>query len=166
MGNGFLASVELCFHPGKEADMKKYIVELTREERRNLKDLVNGGKSAAFRIKRANILLKVDEGKHGPGWKDEQVAEAFDCGTATLERLRKRWVERGTDEALERETRGPQLSKLDGDAEAVLVATACSDPPAGRAKWTVRLLADKLVELGVVDSCSHMTVQRAMKKTC
>ena len=145
--------------------MKKYIVELTREERRDLRDLVKGGKSAAFRIKRANILLKVDEGKHGPGWKDEQVAEAFDCGTATLERLRKRWVELGTDEALQRETRGPQLSKLDGDAEAVLVATACSDPPAGRAKWTVRLLADKLVELGVVDSCSHMTVHRATKKT-
>ena len=145
--------------------MKKYIVELTRKERGYLEDLISNGKGAAFRIKRANILLKVDEGKHGPGWKDEQVAEAFDCGTATLERLRKRWVELGTDGALERETRGPQLSKLDGDAEAVLVATACSDPPAGRAKWTVRLLADKLVELGVVDSCSHMTVQRAMKKT-
>ncbi len=145
--------------------MKKYIVELTREERRDLRDLVKGGKSAAFRIKRANILLKVDEGKHGLGWKDEQVAEAFDCGTATVERLRKRWVELGTDGALEREKRGPQQGKLDGDAEAVLVATACSDPPAGRAKWTVRLLADKLVELGVVDSCSHMTVQRAMKKT-
>ena len=145
--------------------MKKYIVELTREERRDLRDLVNGGKSAAFRIKRANILLKVDEGKHGPGWTDEEVAEAFDCGTATLERLRKRWVEFGTDGALEREKRGPQQGKLDGDAEAVLVATACSDPPAGRAKWTVRLLAAKLVELGVVESCSHMTVQRAMKKT-
>ena len=146
--------------------MKKYIVELTRKERGHLENLANNGKGAAFRIKRANILLKVDEGKHGAGWKDEQVAEAFDCGTATLERLRKRWVELGTDGALERETRGPQLSKLDGDAEAVLVATACSDPPAGRAKWTVRLLADKLVELGVVDSCSHMTVQRVMKKTC
>lgn len=145
--------------------MKKYVVELTREERRNLRDLVNGGKSAAFRIKRANILLKVDEGEHGPGWTDEEVAEAFDCGTATLERLRKRWVELGTDGALEREKRGPQLGKLDGDAEAVLVATACSDPPAGRAKWTVRVLAAKLVELDVVDSCSHMTVHRAMKKT-
>ncbi len=145
--------------------MKKYIVELTRKERGYLEGLANNGKGAAFRIKRANILLKVDEGKHGPGWKDKQVAEAFDCGIATLERLRKRWIELGTDGALERETRGPQLSKLDGDAEAVLVATACSDPPAGRAKWTVRLLADKLVELGVVESCSHMTVQRAMKKT-
>ncbi len=145
--------------------MKKYIVELTHKERGHLENLAGNGKGAAFRIKRANMLLKVDEGKHGAGWKDEQVAEAFDCGTATLERLRKRWVELGTDGALERETRGPQLSKLDGDAEAVLVATACSDPPAGRAKWTVRLLADKLVELGVVDSCSHMTVQRAMKKT-
>ncbi len=145
--------------------METYIVELTRAERGRLRDLVNDGKSAGFRIKRANILLKADQGKHGPGWKDEQVAEAFDCGTATVERLRKRWVELGTDEALEREKRGPQLGKLDGDAEAVLVATACSKAPEGRARWTLRLLADKLVELGVVESCSHMTVQRAMKKT-
>jgi hypothetical protein len=74
-------------------------------------------------------------------------------------------VELGTEDALEREKRGPQLGKIDGDAEAVLVATACSDAPEGRAKWSLRLLADKLVELGVVESCSHMTVQRAMKKT-
>ena len=145
--------------------MKTYIVELTREERGRLRNLVNDGKSAGFRIKRASILLKTDQGKHGPGWKDGQIAEAFDCGTATVERLRKRWVELGTDEALEREKRGPQLGKLDGDAEAVLVATACSKAPEGRARWTLRLLADKLVELGVVESCSHMTVQRAMKKT-
>ena len=145
--------------------MKKYIVELTREERRYLEDLVNNGKSAAFRIKRASVLLKVDQGKDGPGWKDEQVAEAFDCGTATVERLRKRWVELGTDEALQRQKRAPRQGKLDGDAEAVLVATACTDAPEGRARWTVRLLADKLVELGVVESCSHMTVHRAMKKT-
>lgn len=145
--------------------MKKYIVELTLAERGCLRSLVNGGKSAGFRIKRANILLKVDQGKHGPGWKDEQVAETFDCGVATVERLRKRWVELGTDEALEREKRGPQQGKLDGDAEAVLVATACTNAPDGRARWTVRLLASKLVELGVVESCSHMTVHRVLKKT-
>jgi transposase len=145
--------------------MKKYIVELTREERKRLRGLVNDGKIAGYRIKRASILLKADQGKHGPSWKDEEIAEAFDCGTATVERLRKRCVELGTDEALERETRGPQLGKLDGDAEAVLVATACSKAPEGRARWTLRLLANKLVELGVVESCSHMTVQRAMKKT-
>jgi hypothetical protein len=144
--------------------MKKYIVELTREERRQLENLANNGKGAAFRIKRANILLKVDQGKHGPRWTDERIAEAFDCGTATIERLRKRWVEQGTEAALEREKRGPRQGKLDGDAEAVLVATACTNPPKGRAKWSVRLLAGKLVELGVVESCSHMTVQRTMKK--
>lgn len=138
---------------------------MTREEREYLKRLASSGKSAAFRIQRANILLKADQGEYGPGWKDEQIAEAFDCGTATIERLRRRWVELGTKEALEREKRGPQLSKLDGDAEAVLVATACSDAPEGRSRWTVRLLADKLVELGVVESCSHTTVHRAMKKT-
>ena len=145
--------------------MKKYIVELTQEERRSLEDLANSGKNAAFRIKRAQLLLKTDEGEFGPGWTDERIAEAFDCGTATVERLRKRWVELGTEDALERERRSPQLGKLDGDAEAVLVATACSDAPEGRAKWSLRLLADRLVELGVVESCSHMTVQRVMKKT-
>jgi transposase len=145
--------------------MKKYIVELTREERRQLANLANNGKNAAFRIKRANILLKVDQGKHGPHWKDERIAKAFDCGTATIERLRKCWVEQGTEAALQREKRGPQQSKLDGDAEAVLVATACSNPPKGRAKWSLRLLASRLVELGVVEDCSHMTVQRTMKKT-
>lgn len=145
--------------------MKKYVVELTWNERKDLNNLVKGGRSAGYRIKRASILLKVDQGKHGPAWTDEQVAEAFDCGTATIERLRKRCVELGVGEALQREKRGPRQGKLDGDAEAVLIATACSDPPEGRAKWTVRLLADKLVELGVVESCSHMTVHRAMKKT-
>ena len=145
--------------------MKKYIVELTREERRYLKQLVSTGKAAAFRIQRANILLKVDQGKDGPCWEDERVAETFGCGTATIERLRRRWVELGTDQALERQKRGPQLCKLDGDAEAILVATACSNAPEGRSRWTVRLLADTLVELGVVDRCSHTTVHRAMKKT-
>lgn len=145
--------------------MKKYIVELTQEERRFLEDLANNGRNAANRILRARILLKVDEGDEGPRWKDRQVAEALDCGTATVERLRKRWVELGTEDALEREKRGPQLGKIDGDAEAVLVATACSDAPEGRSKWSVRLLAERIVELGVVESCSHMTVQRAMKKT-
>ena len=145
--------------------MKKYIVELTRKERGHLRHLASNGKGAAFRIQRANILLKVDQGKFGPAWQDERVAEAFDCGTATIERLRRRWVELGTHQALEREKRGPQQRKLDGDAEAVLVATACSNAPEGRERWTVRLLADKLVELGVVDRCSHTTVHRAMKKT-
>ena len=145
--------------------MKKYIVELTREERRLLKQLASTGKAAAFRIQRANMLLKVDQGKNGPGWEDTQVAETFHCGTATVERLRKRWVEFGTDQALERQKRGPQQSKLDGDAEAILVATACSNAPEGRSRWTLRLLADTLVELGVVDNCSHTTVHRAMKKT-
>lgn len=145
--------------------MKKYIVELTHEERQYLRRLAINGKGAAFRIQRANILLKADQGQYGPGWNDEQVAEAFDCGTATVERLRRRWVELGTKEALEREKRGPQQCKLDGDAEAVLVATACSNAPEGRSRWTMRLLADKLVELGVVESCSHTTVHRTMKKT-
>jgi transposase len=145
--------------------MKKYIVELTGEERVNLEALVKRGKNAASRIRRANILLKVDQGEFGPGWTDSQIVDVFDCSIANVERLRKRWVELGTEQALEREKRKPRQSKLDGDAEAVLIATACTDAPEGRSRWTVRLLAEKLVELGVVESCSHMTVQRAMKKT-
>lgn len=145
--------------------MKKYIVELTGEERADLEALVKRGKSTASRIRRANILLKVDQGECGPGWTDRQIIDIFDCSIANVERLRKRWVELGTEQALEREKRKPRQSKLDGDAEAVLIATACTDAPEGRSRWTVRLLAEKLVELGVVESCSHMTVQRAMKKT-
>lgn len=145
--------------------MKKYIVELTGEERADLDALVKRGKSTASRIRRANILLKVDQGECGPGWTDSQIVDVFDCSIANVERLRKRWVELGTEQALEREKRKPRQSKLDGDAEAVLIATACTDAPEGRSRWTVRLLAEKLVELGVVESCSHMTVQRAMKKT-
>ncbi len=104
-------------------------------------------------------------GEHGSGWIDKQVADAFNCGTATVERLRKRWVELGTEQALEREKRGPQQRKLDGDAEAVLIATACTDAPEGRSRWTIRLLAEKMAELGVVDKCSRMAVWRTMKKT-
>jgi len=144
--------------------MKKYIVELTAEEQRELRSLVRVGKAAAYKIKHANILLKADA--NGPTWKDAAVAEAFGCHVTTVENVRKRFVLEGIEVAVDRRREGVgRPRKLDGDAEARLTALACSDPPDGRTRWTLRLLAEKLVELEVVDSCSRMAVQRTMKKT-
>ena len=144
--------------------MKKYIVELTAEEQRDLRSLVRVGKAAAYKIRHANILLKADA--NGPAWKDEDVAEAFGCHVTTVENVRKRFVLDGFEAAVDRRREGVgRPRKLDGDAEARLTALACSAPPEGRTRWTLRLLAEKLVELEVVDSCSRMAVQRTMKKT-
>ena len=146
---------------------KKFIVELTTEERSQLQGIVSKGKAAAYKILHANILLKADQGSYGPGWKDRDIAEAFGCHRTTVENLRKRLVTRGFEASLERAKRGPQLSrrKLDGRGEASLVALGCSQAPAGRNRWTLRLLAEGLVELGVVDSISYETVREVLKKT-
>lgn len=145
--------------------MKKYVVELTSEERKQLKELVKKGKVAGYKIRHAQMLLKADQGKQGPGWQDKQIAEAFGAHLTTVERLRKRFVEQGLEVALERNKRQNYTRKLDGDAEARLIAVACSKAPEGRNEWSLRLLADRLVELSVVDSISHMTVSRTLKKT-
>lgn len=145
--------------------MKKYIVELTSEERKQLQQLVKKGKVAGYKIRHAQMLLKADQGNQGPGWPDAQVAEVFAAHVTTIERLRKRFVEQGLEVALERNKRDNYARKLDGDDEAHLIAIACSDPPAGRNEWSLRLLADRLVELSVVDSISYMTVSRVLKKT-
>jgi transposase len=110
------------------------------------------------------MLLKADQSKQGPRWRDKQIAEAFGAHLTTVERLRKRFVEEGLQVALERHKRHNYSRKLDGDAEAQLIAIACSEPPEGRNEWTLRLLADRLVELSVVDSISHMTVKRTLEK--
>ncbi|MHC4167267.1 MAG: IS630 family transposase [Planctomycetota bacterium] len=144
--------------------MKKYVVELTSQERKQLKGLVKKGKVAGYKIRHAQMLLKADQSNQGPGWRDKQVAEAFGAHLTTVERLRKRFVEEGLQAALERHKRQNYTRKLDGDAEARLIAIACSEPPEGRNEWTLRLLADRLVELSVVDSISHMTVKRTLKK--
>jgi transposase len=145
--------------------MKKYIVELTSEERKQLQQLVKTGKVPGYKIRHAQMLLKVDQGNKGPGWPDAQVTEVFAAHVTTVERLRKRFVEQGLEAALERNKRNNYAHKLDGDAEAHLIAIACSDPPAGRSEWSLRLLANRLVELSVVDSISYMTVSRTLKKT-
>jgi len=145
--------------------MKKYIVELTSEERKQLQQLVKKGKVPGYKIRHAQMLLKADQGNKGPGWPDVQVSEVFAAHVTTVERLRKRFVEQGLEAALERNKRNNYALKLDGDAEAHLIAIACSDPPTGRSEWSLRLLADRLVELSVVDSISYMTVSRTLKKT-
>ena len=145
--------------------MKKYIVELTSEERKQLQQLVKKGKVAGYKIRHAQMLLKTDQGNKGPGWPDVQVAEVFAAHVTTVERLRKRFVEQGLEATLERNKRNNYARKLDGDGEAHLIAIACSDPPTGRSEWSLRLLADRLVELSVVDSISYMTVSRTLKKT-
>ncbi len=146
---------------------KRYLVTLTAEERGWLTRLVSAGKWSALTITRARILLKADQAKGGPAWQDARIAEALDCGLRTVERVRQRFVERGLEPALGRkpQDRPSRERKFDGDAEARLIAVACPEPPAGRARWTLKLLADKLVELQVFDSVSDESVRRVLKKT-
>ena len=146
---------------------KKYVVKLGAQERMEFERVVSKGKAAAWKIQRAHALLKFDQGAEGPGWTDERIAEAYGCTTRCLEKWRKQAVESGPSSLMERQARLPRPGtlKIDGEKEARLVALACSQPPAGRARWTLRLLADRLVELEVVDAISHETVRRALKKT-
>ena len=147
--------------------MKKYIVTLTAEERQALGDLIAAGKAAAQKLAHARILLKADASPDGPAWPDDRIAEAVEVNVRTVERIRERFVEQGLDAALVRKAqcRPSRQRKLDGAGEARLVALACSDPPQGRAAWTLRLLADRLVALDVVDSISTETVRQVLKKT-
>ena len=144
---------------------KKYIVRLTPEERKELEDLVRKGQTKAYRIKHANILLKADA--DGPAWTDEEIAEAFCCHIRTVEAVRRRFVFQGIEAALNRKKRAmpPRERILDGEKEARLIALSCSQPPEGRSRWTLELLADKMVELRIVDQISYQTVRRALKKT-
>lgn len=146
---------------------KRYRVTLEAKERQELEQLLAKGKADVRRLKHAQILLKADESRHGPGWSDARVAAAVGCGTATVERVRQRFVEEGLELALSpyRTPRREYLPKLDGEQEARLIALACSQPPEGRVRWTLRLLADAMVELEMVDSISHETVRQTLKKT-
>ena len=146
---------------------KKYLVTLTPEEREQLAGLLSAGKRSTLTLARARILLKADQADGGPAWPDDRIAEALDCGVRTVERVRQRFVERGLEAALGRkkQDRPSRERKLDGRAEDRLIALACSQPPDGRAAWTLQLLADKLVELRDVDSVCDETVRRVLKKT-
>jgi transposase len=143
-----------------------YIVELTSEERAQLEQLLRKGRVAAYRQRHARILLLADQGSSIKGtMSDSAIAQAVNCGMATVERVRKRFVLEGLQAALGRKNRTNYSRRIDGDAEAHLIALACSDPPEGRERWTLRLLADKMVELEVVEHCSKDTVHRTLKKT-
>jgi len=147
--------------------MKKFKVTLTADERQTLHDLIATGKAAARKLTHARILLKADASEGGLHWPDWRIADALEVNIDTAERVRRRFVEEGFDAALERKTREtpPRPIKMDGRAEARLIALACSPPPEGRAVWTMQLLADKLVELDVVESISDETVRTTLKKT-
>jgi len=146
---------------------KRYIVTLTAEERKTLQQLIRTGHEKARKLTRARILLKADQGEDGPAWTDPQISQALEVGVATVERLRKRFVEDSFEACLTRrpDSNPRQRQKLDGHQEAQLIALVCGDPPAGRSQWSLRLLADKLVELRVVETISHVTVHRTLKKT-
>jgi transposase len=146
--------------------LKQYIVTLAAEERQSLLDLLAAGKAAAQKLTHARILLKADPTGGGPAWPDHRVAEALEVSTATIERVRQRFVEPGLEAALVRkpQDRPSRQRTLDGRAEARLIALACSAPPDGRKEWTMQMLADRLVELEVVPTVSDETVRRALKK--
>jgi transposase-like protein len=145
---------------------KKYVVKLDAQERAKLERVVSKGKAAAWKIQRAHALLMCDQGAEGPRWTDERIAEAYGCTTRCLEKWRKQALESGPLSLMERKPRRPSSNafKLDGEKEARLVALTCSQPPQGHGRWTLRLLADRLVELEVVDAISYETVRRALKK--
>jgi hypothetical protein len=144
---------------------KKYIVRLSQDERKVCTEVVKNLKGTSQKVRRAQILLKADA--DGPAWVDQKICEAFDCRVQTVENIRKQFVLEGFEAALERKKRSepPTPAKLDGKQEAKLIALRLGKPPAGFGRWTLHLLADQLVELEVVDSISHETVRRTLKKT-
>jgi transposase len=145
---------------------KKYRVTLTAEERVELEGMLNKGKADARKLAHARILLQTDAGEGGPAGTDEQVAAGLNLSTRTVERVRQRFVEDGLQAALlPKPTRRIYARVLDGAQEAHLIALACTKPPAGKRRWTLRLLAEQVVELGYADAVSHETVRRVLKKT-
>ena len=144
---------------------KKYIVRLTPEEREVCRETIRKLNGSSERVRRAQILLKADA--DGPGWTDQQIADAFSCRTNTVENVRQRCVLEGFERALERKQRAsPPVPKLlDGEQEAQVIALRTGAPPEGYANWSLRLLARRVVELAIVESISHETVRRTLKKT-
>jgi transposase len=150
----------------RPAMKKKYIVTLTPDERQMLRGMVSRGKAAARKLMHARILLKADAAEGGPAWEDQAIADGLEVGRATVERVRQQFVEQGLQAALERRRpRREYLRKLDGEGEAHLIALACSQPPEGRSRWTLRLLAERMVALEYVEEVSKNTVGRTLKKT-
>jgi transposase len=146
--------------------MKKYLINLSQEERDTLTTTITSGHGPARMFTRARILLKADQGDHGPNWSDEKISDALDVTVQTIERIRKQFVEEGFDAVLSRRQYRQKVSrkKIDANVEAHLIALSCSEPPQGYVRWTLRLLADKIVELGYVESISHEAIRQNLKK--
>lgn len=151
----------------KDILVKKYVVRLSSDERRTLEALIRKGVSPAQRLLKARILLKADVSDAGEGWSDRRIIEALETSVSMVYRVRRQLVEEGFDSVLSRRRRAmPAVQRIfDGEKEAKLIALACSAPPAGRARWTLRLLEEKVVELAIVDHASDSTIGRALKKT-
>lgn len=151
----------------KEISVKKYVVRLSTDEREQLDALIRKGKGPARRLLKARILLKADVSDAGPGWSDSKIIAALDTGVSMVYRVRQQLVEEGFEVVLSRKQRTtPAVPRIfDGEKEAKLIALACSKPPQGRARWTLRLLENKVVELGIVERASDSTIGRTLKKT-
>ena len=151
----------------QEISVKKYVVRLSREERERLETLIRKGKSPAQRLLKARILLKADVSEAGEGWSDSRIIKALETSESMVYRVRKQLVEEDFEAVLSRKQRAtPAVARIfDGEKEAKLIALACSKPPKGRARWTLRLLETKVVELDIVDHASDSTIGRALKKT-
>jgi len=146
--------------------MKKYIVKLGEEEREELRKLITQGHAPARKLAHARILLKADSGEGGPGWSDHQISEALEVGTSTVERVRQRFVEEGVQAALRRQKPNRMYArKLDGEQEAYVIALTCSAAEEGRDRWTLQMLADKVVEVHLVESIARETIRQVLKKT-
>lgn len=147
--------------------MEKKSIMLTQEQRQALQQLVSTGLAPARKVRHAHILLKADESEQGPKWTDQQIHEAFDVGLATIWRVRRRFLSQGLDDALNRrpQPERPEKRRLDGEQEAHLIALACGATAEGEGRWSLRLLANRMVKLGYVEQVSADTVRRTLKKT-
>jgi len=163
----FLKEEEIKIHSRKEALMKKHTIGLSEEQRRRLEQLVSKGVAPARQITHAHILLKADSSEGGPSWSAEQIQEAFGVGVSTIWRVRRRFVENGLEDALTRRPQPPRPEKriLNGRHEAYLIALSCGEKPEGRERWSVRLLAHKMVEAGYVEQVGRETIRVMLKKT-
>jgi hypothetical protein len=151
---------------GRDIAVKKYVVRLSEEERERLDSLIRSGKHPAQRLMKARILLKADAGESGEAWSDSQIAKALDTSLATIARTRQQLVEEGLEAVLRRK-HSPASARariFDGASEAKLIALACSEPPKGHVRWTLRLLEDKVVELNIVERARDNTIGRTLKK--
>ena len=162
-----MSCVGMVIMSSKEISVKKYVVRLSAEEREQLQTLIRKGKSPARRILKARILLKADVSEGGSGWSDSRIIRALDTSASMVYRVRQQLVEEGLEAVLSRKQRAtPAIPRIfDGEKEARLIALACSKPPRGRARWTLRLLEKKVVELEIVDRASDSTIGRVLKKT-